>query len=207
MLGIELPLPRNAALRRLPRQAGVAAVEFALVAIMFFSLLFFMIDLARAIYMWNTLLEVGRRAAIAAANTDVADETAKDAIRQNAIFRTSAGTLSWGAPVTDQNVRIDYFSLSRSSDGTETLQSIPTALLPACPARNRINCSANPNGDNCVRFVRVRICATGTDEGICNPVPYQSLTSLYSFSFGLPTATTLARAQTLGYQPGMASCP
>lgn len=207
MLETELSQMWRPPLRRIPRQAGVAAVEFALVSLLFFTLLFFMIDLARAIYMWNTLLVVSRRAAIAAANTDAADEAAKDMARQNAIFRTSAGTLSWGAPVTDQNVRIDYFSLARSSDGTETLQVIPTALLPACPTRNRINCRADPNGANCVRFVRVRICSTGGDEGTCDPVPYQSLTALYSFSFGLPAATTVVRAQTLGYQPGMASCP
>ncbi|MBA5606932.1 pilus assembly protein [Duganella sp. FT3S] len=207
MSEIELSQLWRASFRRIPRQAGVAAVEFALVSLLFFTLLFFMIDLARAIYMWNTLLEVSRRAAIAAANTDVADEAGKNLARQNALFRTSAGTLSWGAPVTDQNVRIDYFSLARSSDGTETLQAIPTALLPACPTRNRINCSADPNGANCVRFVRARICSTGSDAGTCDPLPYQSLTALYSFSFSLPASTTIVRAQTLGYQPGMASCP
>ncbi|MBA5689804.1 TadE family protein [Rugamonas apoptosis] len=189
------------------RQTGVAAVEFALVAILFFMLLFFTIDLSRAIYMWNTLREVSRRAATAAANTDVADQAAKDLLRQNAVFRTTPGPLAWGAPVTDQHIRIDYFSLARDANGAQTLQAIPTANLPACPARNRLNCETDQNAGNCVRFVRVRLCATGTDESSCDPIPYRSLTSLYSFSVNLPTATMVVKAETLGYQPGMALCP
>ena len=45
------------------RQRGVAAVEFALVVIIFLTLLFGIIELARSMYVFNTLKEVTRRAA------------------------------------------------------------------------------------------------------------------------------------------------
>jgi hypothetical protein len=34
-------------------------------------------------------------------------------------------------------------------------------------------------------------------------VPYQPLASFVPFSFGLPSATTIARAETLGMPPGV----
>jgi hypothetical protein len=43
----------------------------------------------------------------------------------------------------------------------------------------------------------------GGASDVCNPVPYQTLTSFVPFSFSLPTATTIARAETLGMPPGV----
>lgn len=49
------------------RQSGVAAVEFALVAVMFFTLLFGIMEIGRLIFYWNSAVEatrVGARTAV-----------------------------------------------------------------------------------------------------------------------------------------------
>jgi len=59
---------------RLRNQTGAAAVEFAFVAIIFFTLFFGVVEIARAMYISNTLQEVTRRAAELATNTDFTRE-------------------------------------------------------------------------------------------------------------------------------------
>ena len=49
------------------KQKGIYIVEFALVAALFFVLLFGMIEVARALFVWNTLTEATRRGARLAA--------------------------------------------------------------------------------------------------------------------------------------------
>lgn len=48
---------------RLSRQRGFTTVEFALVGGLFFMLLFGVMEVGRAMYVWNTLVEATRRAA------------------------------------------------------------------------------------------------------------------------------------------------
>jgi hypothetical protein len=188
---------------RIGRQAGAFAVEFALVVLVFFTFIFGVIELARAMYLWNTLQEATRSAARAAANTNFSDATAMNLVRQHAIFRTSAGTLVMGDPVTDAHIRIDYMSLIRNADGSMTITPIPDAILPSFPGGNRFNCIQDPNGGNCIRFVRARVCAPG-DTNDCSPVSYVPLLPLVKFSaLHLPRSTTIVRAESLGYTPGM----
>lgn len=196
--------------RRIPliRQAGAAAVEFALIVAVFLTFMFFMVEVSRVMYLWNTLQEVTRRAATAAASTNFSNVRAMNAVRQNAVFRSTPGELLVGRPVTDANVRIDYMSLARASDGKLTLTQIPDVTLPSCPARNQVVCVANPNAPNCVRFVRVRICASGGNAGSCDPIPYEPMLPLVKMpTLTLPPSTTIARAETLGYEPGQSLCP
>jgi Flp pilus assembly protein TadG len=182
-----------------PRQAGVASVEFAVVAGVFCLFMFGVMELSRAIYVINTLQEVTRRAAVAAANVQPT-EAALGQIRAQAVFRDSAGMLMLGDPVTDQHVRIDYLALLRAADGSITPTVIPTASLPATPARNRVNCTADANAINCIKLVRARICAP-TGEGDCPPVTYQTLFSMVALPIQLPASTTIVPAQSLGYTP------
>jgi hypothetical protein len=193
--------------RRAPtsRQRGVSSVEFSIVAILFFMLVFGIIELCRIIYMYNTLAEVTRRAASAATSANFRDIAKLDSIRQEAIFLKAAGTLPFGDPVTDQNVRIDYLALANSG-GTITMTPFSTGSLPSCPGQNRQNCLVNQYGANCIRLVRARICATGGAGDECTPVQYQPLLSLISFSLTLPISTTIAPAGSLGYAPGDPIC-
>lgn len=180
------------------RQKGVAAVELGIVAIVMFTMIFGTIELARAFYLFNTLQESTRRAAANAATVNFADQTALDAIKNDAVFREDSGPLFFGGPVTDQHIAIDYMALVRASDGTLSMQAISSGDMPSSPARNRQICMSNPNDPGCVRFVRVQICQPDSGAA-CERVPYQPLTGLINLSVDLPKSTTIIPAESLGY--------
>ncbi|MGJ9419607.1 TadE/TadG family type IV pilus assembly protein [Massilia sp. CMS3.1] len=180
------------------KQQGVAAVEFAIVILIFLMLFFGIVELARAMYIVNTLQEVTRRAAALAVNTDFSDATAMANLRQRAVLRTTPGLLVFADPVSDQHVKIDYLHIPLNS-------SVPLSItaLPATPQENRVNCATNPNAENCIRLVRARICLPNGVSAACEPVPYRALVSLVPFSFALSRATTVATVETLGLPPGV----
>jgi Flp pilus assembly protein TadG len=186
-------------------QTGAAAVEFALLIGVFVVFVFGIIEVTRMMYIYNTLQEVTRRGASAAASTDFSDIAAMSTVQQNAIFRDSPGELLLAAPVTDKHIRIDYLALVRQSDGSTDMTPIPESSLPSCPARNRQICMTNPNATNCIRFVRVRVCDLASST-TCDAVSYQAITLLINLPVKLPTATTIAPAESLGFLPGMAPC-
>jgi hypothetical protein len=194
--------PRSPRRQRRSRQRGIAALEFALVAIIFFTLFFGIVELSRAMYICNTLQEVTRRAAAMAVNTDFSDATAMQRVRNRAIFRDSPGKLLLGDPVSDQHVKIDYLQIP---SGGSTPVSMSGAL-PASPQENRVNCAINSNAANCIALVRVRICAPGGSSASCDPVDYKAMVSLISLAFPLPPSTTIAKIETLGLIPGT-PCP
>ena len=201
------PLRPNAA-----AQSGAFIVEFALLATFFFTVLFGVIELARVIYLFNTLQEVTRRAAHAASGTSFEKgDPAIDLVRKNAIFQDGEGELFFGGPVTYRHIRIDYLALKRAADNSLTLVEIPTDNLPTCPARNVFNCTMDQNNTtgkaSCIRFVRVRVCDPGKVND-CIAVNYAPLMPLIpSLSLTLPISTTIVKAETLGYTPGQAVCP
>ena len=189
---------RRSAHGRPPRQRGGAAVEFALLVALFLILVFGIFEMARLVYLFNTLQEVTRRAASLAINSPF-DAASQDSLRKRALIGGKDGNLLLGAPVTFRHLRLEYLSLSRESPTTLALRTVTT--LPADPARNRLNCLANPSADNCIRFVRVSICQPGA-EG-CGAVPYRMLFPLVHFSgLNLPHSETIAPAQTMGYTAG-----
>lgn len=178
-------------------QHGSTAVEFALIAVVFFTLVFGIIEMARLMFLFNTLQEVTRRAATAAANTDFTKPADLDGVRRRAIFRDSAGGLVLMNELTDQSIRIDYLAINRNNDGTLNMVPIPTPSLPASPAENRRICLINPNSPPCIRIVRVQVCKPSI-SAVCEPMQFQSMVSLFNLSLPLPKATTLAKAQSLG---------
>jgi len=91
---------------RRARQAGGAAVEFALLASMFFGLLFGVLELARILYVFNTLQEVTRRAAALAVNSGF-EQSDIDKVRRDALFRDSGGNLVLAGFVTPEHLKID----------------------------------------------------------------------------------------------------
>ena len=187
-------------------QHGSFAVEFAIILLMLLTLLFGVIEMARLMYVYNTLQDATRRAAAGAAVTDWRDLAAMDLVRQRALFRTGPGELVLGKPVTDAHVRIDYLAIVRDGANHLALSPIPAGDLPSCHARNRVVCAANPNDAHCIRLVRVRICAPA-DATACQPVYYTSLFGLFPKTARLPVSTTIVPAETLGYLPGDAPCP
>lgn len=99
--------------------------------------------------------------------------------------------------LTDQSIRIDYLAVRRDDDGTLTMVPIPAATLPSSPSENRKGCNMDPNSMTCIRIVRVRVCKADNSAN-CEPMEFKSLLSLFHFTLPLPTATTLAKAQSLG---------
>lgn len=179
---------------------GTASIEFALVCLVFLPFLFAVFEYARVMFLWNTLPQVTRRAARAAAITDFSDAGAMQALRQAALF-SNTGPLPLAPNVRSANIRIDYLW----QDTAGNLGVLP--LLPACPLANRINCLRDRYSSNCISFVRVRICGDGAD------CPALALEPMMPSPLGaitpptLPRAGTLVAAESLGYAPGQAPCP
>lgn len=191
--------PSRAHAARASKQQGVAAVEFAVIVIFFLILLFGVLEMARLVYLFNTLQEVTRRAASIAVNSAF-DVDAQGDVRKRALLADKDGNLILGRPITADHLRLEYLSLSRSATGVLAKQKVTT--LPASPAQNRLNCLADPNADNCIRFVRVQVCQP-IPASSCTPVPYEMLLPLIKFNgLVLPRSETVAPAQTMGYVAG-----
>lgn len=192
------------------REGGVFAVEFAMLATLFFIFLFALLEVARAVYLWNLVPEITRRAARAAAVTDFSNASAVQAVREQAVLRAAPGRLPLGGAISDAYVRIDY--LSQSSGGGGVPAALPVGVMPACPQRNRINCLDDPHGASCIRFVRAQLCVPAA-AGSCERVPYRPILPLLEILFPsgaqavrLPSGVTLAVAESLGYQDNPAFC-
>lgn len=192
------------------REGGVFAVEFAMLATLFFIFLFALLEVARAVYLWNLVPEITRRAARAAAVTDFSNASAVQAVREQAVLRSAPGRLPLGGAISDAYVRIDY--LSQSSGGGGAPAALPVGVMPACPQRNRINCLDDPHGASCIRFVRAQLCVPAAG-GSCERVPYRPILPLLEMLFPsgaqavrLPSGVTLAVAESLGYQDNPAFC-
>lgn len=193
----------SGAIWRFPKaQTGTTAIEVALLSVVFFTLVFGAIEIARLMYVYNTLQEVTRRAAAAAVNVDPRDSEAISKIKQNAVFRDSPGELMLGAPITDSYVRIDYLSLARATDGSTAMVAVPESSWPTCPGQNRQTCMSNPNSANCIRFVRVRVCDPA-NASECDAVPSTLAIPTINFTVNLPRSTTIVPAESLGFMPGM----
>lgn len=186
-------LSRRVVRRSFKQQAGTTMVEFALLAIIFFTLVFGLIEVARLLFVYNTLHEVTRRAAAAAVNVYPKDSSAIDRVRQHAIFRDSPGKLLLAAPVTDQHIRLEYLR--------HDLTVIPEGSWPESAAANRQICMSNPRAPTCIRFVQARICAVD-GAGQCDRVTSQMLLSLVDLGVPYHRATTIVPVESLGYVPG-----
>lgn len=186
-------LSRRNAWRPLKTQAGTAAVEFALLAVIFFMFVFGIIELARVLFVINTLHEVTRRTAAAAVNVYPRDTAATARVRQYGVLRNSPGELVLGSPVTDAHVRLEYLRFD--------LAVIPEALWPNDAAANRQICMSNPRAPTCIRFVQVRIC-NPAETGQCNTVTSRMMLPLIDLRVPFPRATTIVPVESLGYVPG-----
>jgi hypothetical protein len=186
--------------QRRPRipAAGTAAVEFALLAAVFFSLVFGVIELARLMYIYNTVQEVTRRAAAAAVHVYPRDTANIALLKQNAVFRDSPGELPFATPLADNYIRIEYLD--------HDLAVIPEASWPVCASQNQLICMANPNSPSCIRFVQVRVCDPGKTDS-CQAVPYQIMFPFVKLATTIPTAPTIVPVETLGYKAGTPPCP
>ena len=187
---------RAAATRRPGAQRGAAALEFALGAMIFFSFIFFMIELSRAFYLWNSLIEITHGAARTAAHKDFS-ATTQLAVRSDAIL-TDRGGLKLRGNLSPANLKIEYLN-----------GNLARVATPACAEANMAACVADPGSATCVRFVRVRLCdpLNTTDPSGCGRVTYVPLIStglVPAGTFQFPRFDSITPAGTFGYRPGTA---
>lgn len=170
-------------------QRGVAAVEFALVAILFFTMLFGAMEFGRLLYIWNTVQEVSRNAARQAVVADFTSGSALAAIRQSAVFGGSA--LPAAPEITSSMVKITYLNAAGNV----------AAPMPLSPGDNIAACLDGLRVAECIRFVETCV-STGTD---CQPnqsVLYAPMVNLFSFlAIGIPMSTVRMPAESLGFSP------
>ena len=191
------PARVNTRQARPSRQAGATVVEFALLMGMFFLVMFSMIEIARVMFIFNTVYDATRRAASAASVTDPADPAGLAQIRQGALYRTSAGTLALSPEIRDDAIRIDYLWMEKGTDGNFTLKPISSGLSLNAD-QNRKQCLIDPYSANCARFVRVRLCDPAAASS-CDPVQFKTLTTLLPFTLPIDFGTTITPLQSIGY--------
>ncbi|MBK5204395.1 MAG: pilus assembly protein [Polaromonas sp.] len=177
-------------------QRGVAAVEFALVAIPFFLLMFGTMEFGRLLYLWNTVQEVTRNAARQAVVTDFTNAAAMTAIKRSAVFRNTDGTLPASSEISNASVNIKYLNAA----GT-----VP-AVMPLDPGDNIAACLDATRTDTCIKFVEVSVCSGDP----CVAVSFIPMISLFSQSgpystdltgLKIPLSTVRMPAESLGFSP------
>ena len=181
-------------------QRGVAAVEFALVAVVFFMVLLGIAEFGRIMYVWNTTQEVTRRAAREAVVRDFsAAETA--AIKREAIFQAgTSGTVSLpaGVEITNTTVRLVYLTV----DAGGNTVAITAGNMPADPADNISACGdAARMFISCIRFVQACI---AVDDTCVSSIPYQPMVVLLGnlgidLAINIPASTVVMPAESLGF--------
>lgn len=187
-------------------QKGAYAIEFALVAMIFLLMVLGIVELARMLYIFNTVQEVTRLAASAAIHVNFRDATKLQQIREASVLRQSPGILPLGAPISDQHVRIEYLAWTDDGSGNNEPKLIPPGQLPSCPIGNRHVCMANPNASNCVRYVRASICEPGVKDS-CEKAKVSLMIPIVGFTVDIPRASFVLPVESLGYMPNMAACP
>ena len=158
------------------KQRGAAAVEFAIVCLLLFTILFAILEFGRMMYVYNTMQEVTRRGAREAVVRWVNQEAT---IKSLAFFGGAA--IPAGAEVTANNMRIEY--LNEAGAVITSLPADPGANLAACGNSTLVN--------SCIFSVRVSIVG----------VSYSPMVGLFSFlGINLPPATVTMQAESLGFE-------
>lgn len=179
------------------KQRGAAAVEFGIIAILFFTLLFGIIEMGRLFYVWNTIQEVTRRAARAAVVTDFTNPTAINAVKQDAVFGGS--TLVAAPEVSPASVQITYLDLNRNVINDNDLPDSPTENAQACADQ-----AVPPAETVCIGFVQVSLSQQSCQGNTCtySPLIYQPMSGLFSyFALSIPVSTVTMPAESMGYVP------
>lgn len=172
------------------QQRGVAIVEFALVALIFFTLVLGIMEFGRMLFIWNTVQEVTRRAAREAVvrdfNTDVA------AVRCRAVFQgDGCGTanLPAGAEITNASIQINYLNASLAD----------ASPLPTDPADNISACNDATRTGSCIQFVEACVATNGACTGSISYIPMAGLFPFLAIS--IPVSSVVMPAESLGFNP------
>lgn len=155
------------------RQRGASAVEFGLIAVLFFTLFFGIIEFGRLFYLYNTVQEVTRCVA-RQATVKWTDQWGN--IKQQCLF--GGTSLPFGAEITAGNINIEYLTASE----------VDPTPFPSSAADNMSACESEPDG--CIALVRVSIVNAS----------YTPMVGGFAFlSVSMPPSTVTMSAESLGY--------
>ena len=165
-------------------QRGAAAVEFAIIAMLLFTVLFGIIEFGRLFYVINTVQEVTRRAAREAVVRWVDNSNTSQA-KRIALF--SRASLPAGAEITAVNIDIKYLTASGG---------VPNPF-PDSATKNISACLTEPAG--CIALVQVSIINAPYTPS--EPYAYYvPMVRLFPFlRLRIPASTVTMPAESLGY--------
>jgi len=160
---------------RRQRQQGAAAVEFAIIALLLFTLLFGILEFGRLFYVYNTVQEVTRHAAREAVVRWV-DNSNTSPAKVLALF--GGTSIPAGAEITAANIDIQYLTASGA---------VPSPF-PLSASDNIAACLTGPAG--CIALVQVSIIGAN----------YAPMVGLFPFlNLPIPASTVTMPAESLGY--------
>lgn len=159
----------------LQRQCGAAIVEFALICMLFFTLVLGIVELGRMLYLYNTMQEVTRRGAREAVVRWVSDTST---IKTIALFGNSK--LPAAPEVTTSNITIKYLNTA----GNEVTNT------PLDAGDNMSACNDALRTNDCIYSVSVSL----------DNVTFVPLVSLFGvLNVGMPTTKVVMYAESLGF--------
>lgn len=176
---LSFPMPRQ--------QEGVAAVEFALIAVLLLMLLFGIIEFGRLFFVINSVQEVTRRAA---REQVVRWINQTDAVQRIAVLRPgSSGVVNFpgAGDITNVDVKLSFYNTyANARAGTNPITGIDS------PDDNFSNCvNAAPN---CILFVRATLTKPDGSPLDFNVIaPYMP-----ADTFSLPRSTVIMPAEAMG---------
>lgn len=176
------------------KQRGATAVEFGIIAMVFFTLFFGIIEFGRLFYLYNTVQEVTRCAAREGVIHWKSD-TDKSRIQRKCIFQDENYTVNnvqlvAGWEIQNIHVRLRYLN----SPGATT-EASPN---PDSPEGNLSECAAQTS--NCIRFVEASLWCTGDQNCANNRITYQPMFGLIPLRVNIPNSTVTMPAESLGYK-------
>lgn len=174
-------------------------MEFGIIAMLFLTLFFGIIEFGRFFYLYNTVQEVTRCAARQAAVTWKGNngDWSGTTIRQQCLF--GADELVAGWEIHGGNIHLRALNLAGGVAEPDSIDE------------NFSKCVADPADSNCIRFVEARVvkeCSGGDededeDEGEgenCQLIQYQPMFGLIPLRVNIPSSTVTMPAESLGYQ-------
>ncbi len=168
-------------------------MEFGIIAVLFFTLFFGIIEFGRFFYLYNTVQEVTRCAARQAVVTWKGDNGGNwnegtTGIRQACLF--------------GQNVLVAGWEIQKANIQLRALNWNYGVANPTNIATNLSNCVGDPADTNCIRFVEASIVVDNSCDANgenCQPIQYQPMFGLVPLQVGIPNSTVRMPAESLGY--------
>lgn len=167
------------------KQRGAAAVEFALIATIFFGVLFGIVEFGRGLYVWNSVQEVTRYAAREAV---VCWSDQWSGMIQNRGVMGMSSLLAAPELVATRDITIVPL---RRYDSASTGWNPPTSVNDNISNCAKPDVAGSPQ--DCIGYVRVTVNASFTP--LIGTVLWFTLPNIQ-----LPPSTVVMPAESLGYQ-------